>query len=167
MKRFLFSIFIAAIISIRCSALVSDTITVRHYTISIDTIDYAAHTIRGNAALTVMSKLNNINDITLSLLELNIDSIISNGQPLVYSYNDTSLHITPPATLNQNDSVTFTVYYNGQPHQDASWGGFYFSGQYAFNLGVSFSEDPHNFGRVWFPCIDEFTDRSLYDFYIN
>src|SRR5262249_31139970 len=145
MKRFLFLVFIAGIISIRCYALVSDTITVRHYTISIDTINYTSHTIRGSASLTVMSKLNNVNNITLDLLQFNIDSIISNGQPLPYSYNDTLIHITPPAALNQNDSIAFTVYYNGQPQQDASWGGFYFSGQYAFNLGVSFSQDPHVF----------------------
>lgn len=117
--------------------------------------------------LTVMSKLNNVNNITLYLLHLNIDSILSNGQPLTYSYTDTLIHITPPATLNQNDSITLTVYYNGQPQTDASFGGFYFSGQYAFNLGVSFLYDPHTFGRAWFPCIDEFTDRSLYDFYIT
>src|SRR5258706_1329417 len=166
MKRFLFSIFIAAI-SLPCYALVSDTITVRNYSISIDTINYAAQTIRGSAVLTVASKMNNVNNIILNLLELNIDSIVSNGQPLTYSYNDTLIRITPPALLNLNDSIVLTVYYNGHPQQDASWGGFYFSGQYAFNLGVSFSQDPHTFGRVWFPCIDEFTDRSFYDFYIT
>src|SRR5258706_483574 len=145
MKRFLFSIFIAAI-SLPCYALVSDTITVRNYSISIDTINYAAQTIRGSAVLTVASKMNNVNNIILNLLELNIDSIVSNGQPLTYSYNDTLIRITPPALLNLNDSIVLTVYYNGHPQQDASWGGFYFSGQYAFNLGVSFSQDPHTFG---------------------
>src|SRR5690349_22477704 len=109
MKRFLFSVFIIVILSSRCSALVGDTITVRHYTISIDTINYSAHTIRGNTVLTVMAKLNNVNNITLYLLELNIDSIISNGQPLSYSYNDTLIHIIPPSPLNQNDSITLTV----------------------------------------------------------
>ena len=167
MKRFAFLFFAVIISSTYCHALVSDTITVRHYTITIDTINYATQNIRGSATLTVMSKLNNINNITLSLLELNIDSIVSSGQPLSYSYNDTLINITPPSPLNQNDSIVLTVYYYGHPVQDASWGGFYFSGQYAFNLGVSFSQDPHTFGRVWYPCIDEFTDRSLYDFYIT
>src|SRR5690348_14075638 len=113
MKRLLLSVFIVVILSIRCSALVGDTITVRHYTLSIDTIDYTTHSIRGNAVLTVMSKLNNVNNVTLQLLELNIDSIVSNGQPITYSYNDTLIRITPTAILNQNDSITFTVYYNG------------------------------------------------------
>ncbi len=167
MLRNIFATLFAAVFSFSAFASVSDTITVRHYTISIDTINYATQNIRGSAALTVMSRLNSVTNITLNFLELNIDSIVSNGQPLTYSYNDTLIRITPPATLNQNDSIDMTVYYNGHPQQDASWGGFYFSGQYAFNLGVSFLEDPHPFGRVWFPCIDEFTDRSLYDFYIT
>jgi hypothetical protein len=32
---------------------------------------------------------------------------------------------------------------------------------YAFNLGVGFAADPHNFGRVWFPCFDNFVERSI------
>jgi hypothetical protein len=153
--------------SLSASALISDTITVRHYEIRVDTINYSTLSIRANTTLTVASKLNNVNNISLWLLRFNIDSIISNNQPLSYSYNDTILRITPPSVMNMNDSIMLTVYYNGQPQQDAAWGGFYFNGNYAFNLGVSFSQDPHTFGRVWFPCIDEFTDRSKYDFHIT
>src|SRR5436190_16825050 len=119
LKHFWFSFFIVVLTSLSCQALVSDTVTVRHYTISVDTINYTAHTIRANAALIVKSKLNNVNNITLNLLELNIDSIISNGQPLSYSYNDTLIHITPSAPLNQNDSITLTIYYNRMPQQHA------------------------------------------------
>lgn len=167
MKKFLFSVFATLLFAGSAFPLTSDTITVRHYEIRIDTINYSTLSIRANTTLTVVSKLNSVNNITLSLLHLTIDSIISSGQPLTYSYDDTLLRVTPPSVLNQNDSITITVYYNGQPQQDQSWGGFYFSGTYAFNLGVSFSQDPHTFGRVWFPCIDEFTDRSKYDFHIT
>jgi aminopeptidase N len=93
---------------------------------------------------------------------------VSGSQQLTYTYDDTLIRIAPPAILNQNDSIVFTVYYSGQPQQDPSgWGGFYFSGNYAFNLGVGFELDPHNLGKAWFPCIDEFTDRSKYDFHIT
>ncbi|MBK8846432.1 MAG: hypothetical protein IPO27_07785 [Bacteroidetes bacterium] len=50
---------------------------------------------------------------------------------------------------------------------DASgWGGFYFTTNHVFNLGVGFAADPHVYGRVWFPCIDTFDDKALYDFFI-
>ncbi|QQR95216.1 MAG: hypothetical protein IPJ93_16215 [Bacteroidota bacterium] len=37
----------------------------------------------------------------------------------------------------------------------------------AFNLGVGFTADPHNLGKVWFPCLDVFDDKSKYEFYIT
>ena len=167
MKNCFLSVIIFFVFAANTFGLTSDTITVRHYDIRIDTINYSTQSIRGITTLTIVSKLNSVNNISLSLLHLTIDSIVSNNQQLSYSYNDTILRIAPLAVLNQNDSITLTVYYNGQPQQDPTWGGFYFSGSYAFNLGVTFSEDPHTFGRVWFPCIDEFTDRSKYDFHIT
>ncbi|NOY49507.1 MAG: M1 family metallopeptidase, partial [Chlorobi bacterium] len=43
--------------------------------------------------------------------------------------------------------------------------GFHFAGDYAFNLGVGFQSIPHNLGKSWFACIDDFTDRATYDLY--
>ena len=150
------------------AASITDTLHVAHYEIHIDTIDIPAKTIRAYTLLTVVSKQNNVSDIPLSLLQLNIDSVILPTGPASFTYNDTTIGITLPAALNQGDSVTVGVYYNGNPKQDASgWGGFYFSGSYAFNLGVGFAADPHNLGKVWFPCLDVFTDRASYDFYIT
>jgi hypothetical protein len=146
---------------------VTDTIHVSHYNISLDTINYPAQTINGMTELTVHAKLNNVNNISLGLYILIVDSITSGGAQLTYFYNDTTLFITPPAVMNTNDSLTLQVYYHGHPKTDASWGGFYFSGQYAFNIGVGFSANPHTFGKVWFPCVDEFTDRSTYEFHVR
>ncbi|MEI8138187.1 MAG: M1 family aminopeptidase, partial [Bacteroidota bacterium] len=70
------------------------------------------------------------------------------------------------------DTSIFIVYYKGQPQGDPSgWGGFYFDNtggaQYAYNLGVGFGAKPHNYGRVWFPCFDNFVERSKYEFNIT
>lgn len=146
----------------------SDTIHINHYSITVDTINYATQSLRANAKLSVQSKLMGVNAITLWLLKLQIDSIKTGAQNLTYTYNDTIIIITPLSTLNPGDSTEISVFYQGKPQTDPSgWGGFYFNGNYAFNLGVGFDVNPHNFGRAWFPCIDEFTDKSTYDFYIN
>ncbi|MCX6276404.1 MAG: M1 family aminopeptidase [Bacteroidetes bacterium] len=146
---------------------VTDSIRVSHYNISIDTIDYTAHSIRGVTTLTVHSKLNGVNNISLGLYFLTVDSILSSGLPLAFEHDDTTIHVLPPSVLNQNDSLTLGVYYHGVPKTDATFGGFYFSGTYAFNIGVGFDANPHTFGKTWFPCVDEFTDRSTYDFHIT
>jgi len=163
--------YILAVVLIFCfhaRANVSDTIHVSHYNITIDTVDFSGHAIRGVTELTVHSKMNGVNNITLGLYFLQIDSITSANIPLAYSYNDTLISITPPTTLNQNDSVILRISYHGVPKTDATFGGFYFnSTDYAFNIGVGFSVDPHTFGKAWFPCVDEFTDRSTYEFHIT
>lgn len=148
---------------------VSDTIHIRHYSISIDTIDFTNKSIRANVKLNVEAKLNNVNIISLSLLDFMIDSIKAGNQNLTYTYNDSALRITPPSPLNTGQTILISISYHGNPQRDDSnFGGYYFQGQnYAFNIGVGFGANPHVFGRCWFPCIDEFTDRSTYDFSIR
>ena len=148
---------------------VSDTIHIKHYSIRIDTIDFTNKSIRANTKLKVIAKQNNVTIVPLSLLQFTIDSIKSGNQNLSYTYNDTALRITTPSLMNTGDSISISITYHGEPQRDNSnFGGYYFQGQnYAFNIGVGFAADPHVMGRVWFPCIDEFTDRSTYDFSIR
>lgn len=147
---------------------ITDSITIEHYVITIDTIAFTAQTLRANTLLKVKAKQNNITQVTLSLLQMNIDSITINNATATYLYNDTTLLVNLFSQLNIGDSVFVRVFYHGHPQQDASgWGGFYFSASAAFNMGVGFDAVPHNLGRVWYPCVDEFTDKSTYEFFIT
>lgn len=145
----------------------SDTIDILDYKINLDFTDFANQTISGSCVVTFTPKMNGINVINFDLLKLNIDSITSQNNLLSYTYNDTLLAVTLPATANIVDTNTITFYYNGSPQKDASgWGGFYFDATYAYNLGVGFDANPHNYGRVWFPCFDNFVERSTFQFNI-
>src|ERR1035441_5914650 len=149
-------------------SLTSDTIHISNYVIYIDTVRFADSSIWGHTNMEVVAKVNGVNNISLSLLNMTIDSISSNSVAMIYYYNDTALIITSPNTLNIGDSVGMKIYYHGHPKEDASgWGGFYWNGTYAFNLGVGFDAIPHNYGRAWFPCIDEFTDKAMFEYYIT
>ena len=146
----------------------SDTVDILHYTINLNITDFTTNTISGNTQIRFVPKLNGVNYINLDLLELIIDSIQLNNTNLSYSYNDTLLHITLPTALNTNDTANLTVHYHGTPQGDPSgWGGFYFTSGYAYNLGVGFGANPHTYGRVWFPCFDNFVERSTYEFNIT
>jgi len=145
----------------------SDTINILNYAINLDITDLAGQTISGKAEITLTANIDNVSILHLDLLKLNIDSITQSGSVLSYTYNDTLISINLSAPLNWGDTSKVTVYYNGNPKKDPSnWGGFYFQSGYAFNLGVGFEADPHNYGRVWFPCFDNFVERSTYDFNI-
>jgi aminopeptidase N len=146
----------------------SDTIDILKYTINLDITDFTTDTIRGNTIVKFKPKVNGQNKLRLDLLKMKIDSIELNSSNLTYTYNDTLLKVNLPLSYNNTDTVEVTVHYHGKPQGDPSgWGGFYFSGNYAFNLGVGFGAKPHNYGRVWFPCFDNFVEKSLYDFNIT
>ena len=138
-----------------------------HYDIQIDTINYSTKSIRGTCRVTFASSGDSV--LQLSLLRMTIDSVkLPNGSSLSHAYNDTTLSISFPSPIPAGDTALAIIHYKGSPRTDASgWGGFYFTGSFAFNLGVGFDADPHNFGRAWFPCNDNFTDRATYEFHVK
>ncbi|MDI1355453.1 MAG: M1 family aminopeptidase [bacterium] len=150
----------------------SDTFDILKYTINLEIGSTTASQIKGNTQVRFAPKMNNRNFIRFDLLKLIIDSIKEGNTILTYTYNDTIVKINFTAPKNVTDTSVFTVFYKGQPQIDASnWGGFYFdntqNAQYAYNLGVGFAAKPHNYGRVWFPCFDNFVERSTYEFNIT
>lgn len=146
----------------------SDTIDVLKYTIFLDSINYTTQSISAHTKVKFAPKINTQNHICLDLLELTVDSVKYLNQQLSYSYNDTLLliHLLSPVSIT--DTLEIDVFYHGKPQGDpAGWGGFYFSGNYAYNLGVGFGASPHNYGRVWYPCFDNFVEHSKYEFHIS
>lgn len=150
------------------SNLRSDTMDILKYTINLNITDFATDTIRGNTTVKFTPKINGQNKLRLDLLKMFVDSIKLNTSKLTYSYTDTLLKVNLPASYNTTDTLSVTVYYHGKPQGDPlGWGGFYFSGNYAYNLGVGFGANPHTYGRVWFPCFDNFVEKSQYEFNIT
>jgi aminopeptidase N len=145
----------------------TDSFEVNHYHINLDITDFISREIKGYTDVKIQSKINGLQHIRLDLLKLKINKISIANTTLNYTYNDTNIIIDLGTARNVGDTFTIRVEYEGVPQKDAQWGGFYFSGVYAWNMGVGFAAEPHNFGRVWFPCVDDFKSRSLYDFTIT
>lgn len=145
----------------------SDTFDVIKYTINLDITDFSGKTIKGNTVVRLAPKLNAQSLLRLDLLKMMIDSVKQGANSLSYNYNDTLLKINLINPVNTSDTLDVAIYYHGAPQGDpAGWGGFSFNGNYAYNLGVGFGAKPHNYGRVWFPCFDNFVEKSLYEFNI-
>lgn len=144
----------------------TDTFDVLHYFIDASFLNYKKDKkIEAQATLQVKLKTE-ANQMRLDLLNLPVSAVSVNGQSASYTYSSPNLYINLVGA-SKDDTLQVSVSYAGNPSKDDQWGGFYFSGEYAFNLGVGFASDPHNFGRVWFPCFDNFTDRATYDFAIT
>jgi len=141
----------------------SDTIDIIDYNIYLDFSLLPATTIQASCGIQYKAKLPNVHQITLDLLALTVDSIIQNGNQLSYTQVGEKVTVNLLNTLIENVVDSFRVYYKGSPVEDVSGlGGFSFSGGFAYNIGVGYLADPHNFGRVWYPCFDNFVERSTF-----
>ncbi len=141
----------------------SDSLDVLHYQIHLDMTSVNTAQLHGSCTIQLKSKLNNITWINLDLEQLVVDSILSNNIPLNFNQSANLIQIPLTQPLSANDSLSITVFYGGTPAQDPSFGGMYFQNGYAYNIGVAFEGNPHNFGRAWFPCFDNFVERSTFE----
>jgi len=139
---------------------------VNRYHIDLDITDFSGKRIEGNTEVT-FTAINNLDSVILYLEALSVDSVLGQGAKLNYSHSGIRLAIALKTQLKSAEKASIKIFYGGSPVRDPQWGGFYFSGVYAYNMGVGFASDPHNFGRVWFPCVDNFTDKALFDFDIT
>jgi hypothetical protein len=143
----------------------ADSLDAIHYEIHINNIDFQAKTIEGSTTVLLTTHAATIPVINLELIQLTVTNVLLNDIPVsVFSQSDSLLIIPLDNPIHPGDTIALKADYHGVPFHE-SWGGFHFSGEYAFNLGVGFVSIPHNLGKSWFPCIDNFTDRATYDVY--
>lgn len=157
--------FILAV-AIICSFSAQAQTNVLNYQINLTIKNLAAKSIVGSTQITFLTPVAS-NSISFDLLDFTIEKVLYKNENQDFVKTDSTIVINFKNTIQPADTHQVTIFYNGMPKPDATWGGFYFSGNYAFNMGVAFSNVPHNFGRCWFPCIDNFTDRATYEFKIT
>lgn len=153
--------------SVNAYAMRVDSFSLSHSTIRLSVRNFANKTIAGSVTHHIRFKVAT-SYVRLDLKQLTTDSVKLNSENLSFSHAGESLLIQLNKVYSAGDSADVRVYYHGTPAADPSgWGGFYFSGDYAFNLGVGFAVYPHTFGRAWLPCVDEFPMKSAFDMFIE
>lgn len=146
----------------------SDSISIEHYSIHLDVRDFSNFILKGKTEISLKPLVNNITAIRLDLIGLIVDSVHNEvGTSVPFNTISTGLTIDFTQALNSGDSTALTVFYHGITTSDPSFGGFYFNSSFAYNVGVSLSDIPHNYGKTWFPCFDDFTTRSTFDLHIT
>ncbi len=145
----------------------SDSIDILHTDLQIDISNFDTKVMYGHANITFTARVKSINYIRLDLLKLNVDSVKSGTALLQYGYDDSVIAVRLPA-MTTGRPETISIFYHGTPLQmPGDFGGFYWDDLYAFNIGVSFLAEPHNYGKVWFPCFDNFVERSTFHFAVT
>jgi len=147
-----------------------DSIDVLHYAIHLDILNLTQKEIRGYTEIRFIPDYSGMQIFTFDLEQLQVDSVLLNQQSVSFSYDNLILNIFSPSAYSPSDTLTAVIYYQGQPVLDpGGFGGFTFTQDtfFAYNLGVGMTVDPHNFGRCWYPCKDNFIERATYEFHIR
>lgn len=144
----------------------SDTFDVLHYDISLDLTMFDQAYLGAETRIDFRARMDSLFYINLDLEGLNVNYIISAaGDTLFYQHKGSLLKVFLDTLLNIQDEYSVSVNYEGRPITCPSgFGGFYFEDGYAYNLGIGLQASPHNFGRAWFPCFDNFVERSTYTY---
>ena len=143
-----------------------ENINVMHYEIHLNNIDFSNHTLQAQTIVT-LTAINPTSTIALELKTLTVNDVTSNMATVSsFAQNGDVLTINLASPLSPNALASFTITYGGNTLNE-SWGGIMWTTGYVCNMGVGFESIPHNLGKCWFPCVDNFTDKATYDVFVT
>jgi aminopeptidase N len=140
-------------------------IDVVHYR-AVLRFDLAQRSVEGDAAVTVRNAARgDLDEITLDLVNMNIQGIEVAGVSAQYTYDDRLLVIALPETLPAGDTITVRVQYDGSPGNEGGgmpWGGCHW-GDVTYFMGVGFTAEEVSLMRYWLPSNDIPSDKASFD----
>ena len=146
----------------------SDSIDILHTAIVLDLTQVGTGEIFARTTLRWTPKVAAIDHLPLDLLVLTVDSVTDTNGSYAFAQAGETLDIDLGGSFGPADTLEITIHYHGDPVIDiGGWGGFYTAGSVLYNLGVAFTAQPHSFGRAWFPCFDNFVERSTFEYIVK
>lgn len=144
-----------------------DGIDVTHYAIHVNELNFTDRTLQGETFVDFTATAN-VQQIVLELKSLVVTSVTATGASVAnFSQDGDFLIINLASSMATGTSATLDIVYGGSTFSE-TWGGVeWWGADYVYNLGVGFESQPHNLGKTWFPCVDNFTDKATYDLFIT
>ncbi len=149
------------------TASISDSVNLIKHTIFLDVTDFQNAEKRSVCTIDFEALLDSIVELPLDLKDQVVDSVVHSSGLLSFDYTGEKLTIQLPTPLYSGMTDQLTVHYHGGAVTDPSgFGGFYFDANIAYNIGVAFTDWPPSYGRAWFPCFDNFVEKSTFEFQV-
>ena len=146
----------------------SDSFNISTYELELDVTAYTYQQLVARATISMELLDASAQDLWFDLVELTVDSVLVNGAVVTFDQTESQLHIgLPQEGWQTGTDYEIDVWYQGSPYQDPYWGGFYFVSDYIYNLGIGLTTIPPNFGKVWYPCFDNFVERAVYTYHVT
>ena len=139
---------------------------VTHYEINLWDFDFTAKTLQGEAFIDVTVTAPT-NTFVLELKKLTVTDVATDAYDATFTQEGNFITIVTDETVDAGETLTLDVRYGGSTFSE-TWGGVNWWGTgYVYTLGVGFASQPHNLGKTWFPCVDNFTDKATYSLYVT
>lgn len=139
---------------------------VLHYHIALD-VQLKQQTLAGHTRVLLRSQVRELRILDLSLMQMTVKQVSRQGQRQRFEQHGDRLFIELLQPVADGDTCSLDIHYLGKPAAPSWFGGFYMTDSSAFNLGVWIDGTPPNFGKAWFPCVDNFTDKATYSYAIT
>ena len=168
MKRLLFSFIFGLLFPVAMHAQTSgENIDVTHYEIHVNGLDFTNRTLQGETFVTFTATAE-VQQVVLELMYLEATSVTATEVTVTdFEQNGNFLTINLAMPMAAGASATLDIVYGGSTFSE-TWGGVeWWGSDRVYNLGVGFDSQPHNLGKTWFPCVDNFTDKATYDVFVT
>ena len=170
MKRNLFFLLSISFLTlgVRAQDAEHDSIDVLHYRLILDVGHTAYKQLQGVAEITFV-KTRECGSVTFDLIADSIhpvmlDGVVTRG----YSYDADNflLRIYVGGRVGDTHIVSIPYYTSGHV-ESYGFGGMHMDNNIHYNLGAVFREYPHNYGRCFYPCRDNFYDKATYTYVVT
>ena len=147
----------------------SDSFDITHYGLELDVTAASSLQVTGSAHITFETLEPGANNLWFDLEgSLDVDSLSLDGVTWAFDQIGDSVFVSAPdGGWQPAGSQVVGLHYHGQPGKDPYWGGMYLTGDYIFSLGIGLTTIPPNHGKAWYPCFDQFRERSAYTYGIT
>ena len=144
-----------------------ENIDVTHYEIHVGDFDFTNRTLQGETYVDFTATAS-VQQVVLELKYLEVSAVTATGATVSdFLQSGDFLTINLASPLATGSTATLDSVYGGNTFSE-TWGGVeWWGSDRVYNLGVGFDSQPHNLGKTWFPCVDNFTDKATYDLYIT
>ena len=144
-----------------------ENIDVTHYAVHINELNFTNRTLQGETFVefTATDRVSAVVLELKSLIVTNVDCDFTGVQGFSQEGDFLTINFAEP--IEATESATLDIVYGGSTFSE-TWGGVeWWGSDYVYNLGVGFDSQPHNLGKTWFPCVDNFTDKATYDVFVT
>ncbi len=147
---------------------IHDSVDVLHYRLTLDLGHNAEKQLQGVADITFV-KTRDCGSVTFDLIAdsihpVSLDGVVTRG----YSYSVDDMLVRVYVGGSVGDTHTVTIPYFTKGHVESyGFGGMHMDNGIYYNLGAAFKEYPHNYGRCFYPCRDNFHDKATYTYIVT